>query len=183
MKLLTTLDEAWHLLGIGKIIAYPTEAVYGLGCDPFNQKAVENLLALKQRPETKGLIILISDWAQLDALIAPISDASLIPVRASWPGPTTWVFPKSSLVPQWVSGAFDSIAIRMSAHPLANQLSQRGPVISTSANISGLDPAKDVNQLFSQFPSGIDAVLQGELGTQLSPCAIYDVQTGICLRH
>ena len=182
MKLISTFDEARQFLRQGKIIAYPTEAIYGLGCDPFNKTAVEALLALKMRPVDKGLIILIADWAQLTSLISPVSEELLAPVRASWPGPVTWIFPKSSAIPDWLSGSHDTIAIRMSAHPIAHGLSIEGPVVSTSANISDHPTARNQAELSMQFPWGIGAFMQGGLGDAKQPSAIYDVLTGKRLR-
>ena len=182
MKIISQVGEARELLKKGSVIAYPTETVYGLGCSPFNQKAVEKTLALKQRAKNKGFILLIADWAQLESLIAPVSDALLETVRATWPGPVTWIFPKSSTIPDWLSGQHDGIAIRMSAHPIAHQLCLDGPVVSTSANISGHDPAVDLLGLREQFPQGIDAVLTGDLGGLNQPSAIFDLQTGTRLR-
>lgn len=182
MKIITEFDAARNLISKGKIIAYPTEAVYGLGCDPFNQHAVETLLALKQRSVEKGLIVLISDWSQLPSLIGVIPENALARVRGTWPGPITWIFPKSPIIPEWVSGIYPSIAIRMTSHPIARELCVAGPLISTSANISGHDPAVDLAGICSQFPFGIDALLSGPLGGLNKPSAIYDVLTGHQLR-
>ncbi len=182
MKIIHQVDVALECLQQGGIIAYPTEAVYGLGCDPFNRESVERLCALKQRATSKGLILLISDWSQLTPLIAPVSDAMLDSVRKTWPGPVTWIFPKSAVIPGWLSGDHDGIAIRMSAHPIAHDICQNGPVVSTSANISGQDPAVDLAGLRLQFPDGIDAVLSGDLGGLSQPSQIYDVRTGARLR-
>lgn len=182
MKIIHQFEEAWALLNAGKIIAYPTEAVYGLGCDPFNKYAVNQLLALKQRPEHKGLIILISNWLQLEQLTLPIDSALLEPVLKSWPGPVTWVFPKSSLIPEWVSGQHPTVAIRMSAHPTAQQICKHGPVVSTSANLSGLSPAMNFDDLQGQFPDGIDGFIVGDLGGAIKPTDIFDVCSGKRLR-
>ena len=182
MRQIQEFEQARKLLQQGKILAYPTEAVYGLGCDPFNQETVEKLLALKQRPVDKGLIVLIAEWDHLAPLIRCIPQSYLDKVRASWPGPVTWVFPKSPHVPSWVSGAQDTIAIRMSAHPIAHELSRNGPIISTSANVSEQAPARTLDELHAQFPQGIDALLLGELGDQKRPSAIYDVCSSKCLR-
>lgn len=182
MKITSQVGDARECLKQGDIIAYPTEAVYGLGCSPFNQYAVEKILALKQRSKCKGLILLIADWSQLTPLIAPISDELLDRVRATWPGPVTWIFPKASHIPDWLTGEHDGIAIRMSAHPLAHQLCMDGPVVSTSANIHGQDPATDLSELRLQFPDGIDVVLTGDLGGLSQPSAIFDVRNGARLR-
>ena len=182
MKVITQVGDARELLKKGGIIAYPTEAVYGLGCAPFNQQAVEKILALKHRTKSKGFILLIADWSQLTPLIAPVSGVLLEAVQATWPGPVTWVFPKSNIIPDWLSGQHDGIAIRMSAHPVARKLSVDEPVLSTSANISGHDPAIDFLGLCEQFPQGIDAVLTGDLGGLSQPSAIFDVLSGKRLR-
>ena len=182
MHMIHDIGEARCLLSEGKIIAYPTEAVYGLGCDPFDQKAVKYLLALKQRPIHKGLILLISDWAQLTPLIITISESQLDRARQTWPGPVTWLFPKASMIPDWLSGSHGTIAIRMTNHPVAKQLCLEGPIISTSANISSHLPARDLDNLFAQFPSGVDGCVIGDLGSQKQPSFIYDILTGNRLR-
>ncbi len=170
-------NEALQYLVRGQIVAYPTEAVYGVGCDPFNQHAVEKILQLKHRSFRQGLIVLIGDWLQLDALIQPIAPEKMLKVQASWPGPTTWIFPKSAHVPLWISGEHDSVAVRMSAHPVARQLCQHGPIVSTSANKSGEPPAKSIAELHVQFPQGVDVVVDGELGGAAQPSAVFDVLT------
>lgn len=183
MKILSNIDDAFPLLREGGVIAYPTEAVYGLGCDPFNQQAVQKIIHLKQRPIHKGMIILISNWQQLSPLIEELPEELMRPVRKTWPGPITWVFPKSDDIPSWICGDHGSIAIRMSLHPVASYLCQYGPIVSTSANISAMPPAKDLDALSKQFPGGgIDAVIAGELGKAAQPSAIYDVLTGSRLR-
>ena len=182
MKIIKTINEAKKLLQRGGLLAYPTEAVYGLGCDPFNQMAVEALFKLKGRDPHKGLILLISNWQQLTPLIAPVTDEQLAKVHATWPGFVTWIFPKSATLPEWLTGKHNSIAIRMSAHPIANALCAEAPLVSTSANRSGHPPAISENELHEQFPTGIDAFVQGSLGGFSKPSAIFDVLSGVQIR-
>lgn len=177
-----SVEKASQLLPQGGILAYPTEAVYGLGCDPFNQASVERLLTLKGRGAEKGFILLIADWSQLFPLIRPVTEEQLTRVRATWPGFVTWVFPKAPSLPEWLTGTHDSVAIRMSAHPIARVLSAKQPIISTSANPSGQPPAKNEAELRQQLPTGIDAVVQGKLGECMQPSAIYDVLNNLKLR-
>lgn len=177
-----SISQAQTSIEAGNVIAYPTEAVYGLGCDPWNECAVHQVLALKHRPVEKGLILVIADWAQLFPLIQPLTEAQLLAVRQTWPGHVTWVFPKSEQVPSWVSGAFDTIAIRMSAHPVTRALALKQPLISTSANQSGLEPARSWDEVLAQFPEGIEGCVEGVLGGALQPSTIRDVLTGACLR-
>jgi L-threonylcarbamoyladenylate synthase len=182
MKITHQIDDARECLLQGNILAYPTEAVYGLGCDPFNQVAVDKLLVLKQRTADKGFILLIANWGQLAPLIGPISDEIFEAVSDTWPGPVTWVFPKSDLILDSISGHHESIAVRMTSHPVARALCESGPIISTSANLSGCDPARDLAGLYAQFPFGVDVFLQGPLGGLSQPSEIYDALSGSRLR-
>ena len=116
----TSIEECIAALHKGGVIAYPTEGVWGLGCDPRDEAATLRLLALKQREVGKGLILIAADEAQLapfvamDALASDQRDA----VRASWPGPNTWIVPASANSPAWITGDHDGIAVRVSAHPV-----------------------------------------------------------------
>jgi L-threonylcarbamoyladenylate synthase len=178
MTSLISLNEAQYILKSGGVIAYPTESVYGLGCDAFHEPAVYRILALKKRDVSKGLIILIHDWAQLFSLIAPISDDCIDRVQNTWPGPVTWVFPKSSKTPDFLSGGHEGIAIRMSAHPVAKALCIDAPIVSTSANVSNMAPARDFNTVITQFLDSIDGVVDGDIGKEPQPSVILDVLSG-----
>ena len=112
------LNLAIDAIKKGGIIVYPTESVYGLGCNPFNEKAVKKLLLLKKREVRKGLILIASNIRQVLPLIKPIDANDLARALKTWPGHHTWVFPKSDLVPDWISGQYDSIAVRVSNHPI-----------------------------------------------------------------
>ena len=182
MRRIKDIDEARAFIQAGEVIAYPTEAVYGLGCDPFNQQAVEALLALKKRSASKGLILLVSDWEHVLPLIGDVPRARLEAVNQTWPGPVTWVFPKSDAVPAWLSGEHASIAIRMTAHPIARALCEHAPIVSTSANIAGIEPADDIKALDRLFPEGVVGVVVGDLGDDAAPSEIYDVLGGMRLR-
>ena len=182
MKIFSQITNARQLINHGGVIAYPTEAVYGLGCDPFNKEAVKRIIAIKRRSFSKGLIVLIADWSQLELLTSSIDNNLLDRVKETWPGHVTWVFPKSKLVHEYLSGEQDSIAIRMTAHPIARALCVDGPIVSTSANINGQDPAMDLAELMRQFPQGIDACISGDLGGANQPSTIYDVLSGQRLR-
>lgn len=177
-----SVDEAKKYIKNGKVIAYPTEAVYGLGCDPFNKDAVFRILEMKNRMPSKGLILLISNYMQLKKLTNAIPEECLQTVLKSWPGHTTYIFPKKSDLPDWIAGVHNSVAIRMSAHPVAKQLCDESAVVSTSANIQGARPAKTIAEIQLQFSTNIDAIVEGELGTNLEPSSIFDVLTNKKLR-
>lgn len=174
---ITDLNQAVLDMHAGHVLAYPTEAVYGLGCDPFNQAAVKRILTLKQRAPQQGLIVLIADWPQLFGLIGDIPVARLNIIKETWPGPVTWVFPKADCVPDWICGDHSSIAVRMTAHPIAQKLCQLGPIVSTSANPHGKTPARSLAELDHLFPTGLDGVIVGDLGTETQPSVIYDALT------
>lgn len=170
----------------GIVIAYPTEAVFGLGCDPDSESAVAQLLRLKKRPVEKGLILIAADYHQLQPYIddAQLSVAQKERMFASWPGPVTWVVPASSETPAWLTGRFESLAIRVSDHPLVQQICRNfgKPLVSTSANLSGFPPCRTAAEVGEQF--GVDfPVLSGETGGRLNPSEIRDVLTGELIRH
>src|SRR6185312_8170139 len=112
------IAAAVSALRAGGVVAYPTEAVYGLGCDPHNQAACVRLFTLKQRPLTQGVLLIAADFAQVEKYIdlARVPADALARVRASWPGPHTWVFPRSAETPTWLTGSHTGIALRVTAH-------------------------------------------------------------------
>ncbi|WP_438970616.1 L-threonylcarbamoyladenylate synthase [Methylophaga sp.] len=177
------IREAVRTLNMGGTIAYPTEAVFGVGCDPWDQEAVLDLLEIKQRPWTKGLILIASDFNQLQAFIEPVSSALLKQLQQSWPGPVTWLLPARAEVPVYLTGMHNSIAVRVTAHSQARALCDAfgGAIVSTSANITGLKPAKNVHQVRWQLP-GIDYVLPGALGGADKPSQIRDGISGDIIR-
>lgn len=178
-----TIEQAKLALSQGKIIAYPTEGVYGLGCDPFNSNAVAKLLSLKNRPIEKGLILLISEYAQLDHLIMPLSPTTQDKLTTYWPGPNTLLFYKHPDLPRHISGDHDKIAIRLSNHRVASALAQSHPIVSTSANISGQANLTNADEIIQQFGTSIAGVVAGALGNNKKPSSIIDLETGTYLRQ
>ena len=174
--------SAWHyryaarVLTKGGIIAYPTEAVFGLGCDPDNVDAVYCLLELKQRPVHKGLILIASDFSQVEKYLQPLSTEVAQRVQLSWPGPVTWVLPAKRSTPPWLTGWHDSLAVRVTNHPIARRLCNcyGGALVSTSANPAGLHPAKNELTVRRYFGNDIDFILYGEVGEDRKPSEIRD---------
>ena len=181
-----SIDTITALLRQGGVIAYPTEGVWGLGCDPHNEVAVLRLLALKQRDVAKGLILIASDEAQLAAFIetSPLSQAQLAQVRASWPGPNTWIVPASANAPGWITGAHTGIAVRVTAHPLVRALCDTfgGALVSTSANIASEPSPCSRAELDPRIVTGVDAVCDGETLGRQQPSTIRDARSGSTLR-
>lgn len=178
------LRDAVHALRGGGVVAYPTEAVWGLGCDPLNNAAVDRLLTLKKRDWRKGLILIAADFSQLVPYVQLPSRSAQKRAFSTWPGPATWVFPASDHCPMWISGERDTVAIRVTAHPVAAELclAWGGALVSTSANRSGRAPARSVSAVRLQFPQQLDALLPGALGGLAGPTPIRQVITGHLLR-
>lgn len=184
MKLSYSIDEAVETVRSGGILAYPTEAVFGLGCDPGNLSAVQRLLGAKQRPADKGLILLAANIHQLSEFVPPLSEETKERILASWPGPVTWLLPVHEHVSPLVRGNFQKIAVRVSAHPVCEQLCQRlgHPLISTSANITGRPAATTIQQVSEQLEQHIDLILDKPLGGRSQPSEIRDALTNKILR-
>jgi L-threonylcarbamoyladenylate synthase len=186
MTVALTPAEAAHVLHRGGVIAYPTEAVWGLGCDPFDEAAVERLLALKQRDVAKGLILIAGALDQFDDLLdwdaLPADRAAA--VHASWPGPHTWIVPASTRVPRWITGAHDGVAVRVSAHPQVIALCAAfgGPLVSTSANPSGAAPPRALGEFAPDLLARLDGVVEGATGGLANPTGIRDARSGSVLR-
>lgn len=177
------INEAVRILQQGGVIAYPTEAVYGLGCDPDNDQAVEKLLAIKQRSRDKGLILIAADFQQLRPYLAEINNSLKAKILATWPGPVTWLWPASPAVSSLLRGKHDTIAVRVTAHPLAAALCREfaGPLVSTSANLSGKPPTRTAEEVRNQLGE-LDYVLEGEVGGRTKPSEIRDALSGEVLR-
>ena len=178
----SSLDTAVAALSSGGIIAYPTEAVFGLGCDPANEAAVTRVFALKQRPLTQGMLLIAADFAQVEKYIdlAAVPAAALTRAQASWPGPHTWVFPRAQQTPHWLTGAHTGIALRVTAHPLAAALCRAfgDALVSTSANRHGEPPARSAEAVQAAFGADVAYILAGETGGLARPTPIRDALTG-----
>jgi len=179
------LRRAAQLLRDGAVIAYPTEAVYGLGCDPLNASAVIRLLELKQRPLEAGLILIAADFNQVEHFLEPVSASLQRKIFATWPGPVTWLLPARPEVPVWLRGRHESLAVRVTAHAGCVALCRAygGALVSTSANPRGRKPAQTPLQLRRYFDDSIDYLLPGPLGTRTRPSEIRDARTGKVLRN
>ena len=176
-------SEAAALLRAGGVLAYPTEAVFGLGCDPDNRTAFDTIFVLKQRPPEQGVLLIASDFEQIADWIAAPPQA-IARAQPTWPGPHTWIFPRSPRVPEWVAGGHSGIALRITAHPIAAALCRAfgGPIVSTSANVHGQPPARSANECEAMFGSALDGMLQGETGGLQRPTPIADAVTGAIIR-
>ena len=193
----------------GQLLAYPTESVWGIGCDPFNKQAVMRLLDIKQRPIEKGMIVVTDSPSRLTALLEGLTAVERQTVLDSWQADSinaiakqahTWLLPIPKnlpiTIPSWITGAHNSVAVRVIDHPLIKQLCAQmvsisnpyGFIVSTSCNPSGHSPARSLSEAQTYF---LDdqlhlnksvGYLQGEtLGYKL-PSQIGDALTGEIIR-
>ncbi|WP_416776975.1 L-threonylcarbamoyladenylate synthase type 1 TsaC [Xenorhabdus budapestensis] len=169
-----------------KVVAYPTEAVFGLGCDPDSETAVNRLLLLKNRPWEKGLILISDSYERLYSYVndEQLDDEQKKTVFSFWPGPVTWVIPAKVTTPKWLTGKFSKLAVRVTDHPLVKQLCSlyEKPLVSTSANLSGLEPCRSAEEVRRQFGNDFP-VLEGEIGGRKNPSEIRDALTGKLYRQ
>jgi L-threonylcarbamoyladenylate synthase len=181
-----SLEDAAAALRRGGVLACPTESVWGLSCDPFDETAVLRLLATKQRPVDKGLILAASALGQLDGLVDwdALPPARCNEVLASWPGPNTWIVPATARVPRWITGAHAGVAVRVSAHPLLAGLcaAYGGVLVSTSANPAGAPPPQALEAFDPALLDALDGIVPGATGGLARPTTIRDAASGLELR-
>ncbi len=178
------ISRAVAALRAGGVIAYPTEAVWGLGCDPRNEAAIARLLELKERPAEKGLILVAASFDPLRPFLQPLDAEREAAVLATWPGPVTWLWPANASVSPMLCGEHDTLAVRISDHPQVVALCETfgGPVVSTSANRSGESPARTREAVQARFGDALDFILTGETGGRERPSEIRDARTGRVIR-
>lgn len=180
---IANLSAAITALKAGEVIAYPTEAVYGLGCNPFDEQAMNRLFHVKQRPVEKGVILIAASIEQVAPFVYLTGETWQSAVIETWPGPVTWVLPAKPEVPDWITGGRETVAVRVSAHPVVQAICNGYgyPIVSTSANITAQPPAMSCAEVAAMFGDELLCV-GGELGQLDKPTQIFDAQTGQRLR-
>lgn len=180
----TDITTAVSFLKQGGVISFPTEGVFGLSCDPTNINAIKRLLQLKNRPLHKGLILIASEWEQLKPFASPLTNEQMDTLMATWPGPVTWLIPAAAGVTSLLTGEHTTIAMRITAHPIAKELCQAfgKPLVSTSANRNTLTPCTTAEEVSSIFEDELDFILEGATGGLTGPTTIRDLLTGKVLR-
>ncbi len=180
------IQQAVRCLKGGGLVAYPTESVYGVGCDPFNVDAVYRLLALKHRDEAKGLILVAANRHQVKTLLPDLSDQQLnFLEQSSLAEPLTGLLAdENDDIPPWIKGRHSRVAIRISRHPMVQELCLLfgGAIVSSSANITGFPSAKSPLQVRQQLQSGLDYLLVGPLGGARKPSRIQDLCSNTIIR-
>lgn len=177
------IQQVAHLIKQGGVIAYPTEGVWGLGCNPWDEQATLKVLELKARPVEKGLILIASTIEQFDFILHDLPKEQFAKLQQSWPGPFTWLVPHQDRVPDWITGTHATVALRVTNHPIVKALCDlTGPIVSTSANLAGQPSAQNRLMVEKYFHGQLDAVLNGELGKERKSSQITDLVTGKIIR-
>ena len=172
--------EFVHQLRRGGLVAYPTEAVYGLGCDPLNSSAVHALLELKRRSQNKGLILIAADYSQLSTYVKTLPDSVLKKIQQPTKDAITWLLPAQDWVPSWLTGGRSTIAVRLVQHALAKELCQLAQMalVSSSANISGYNALTTGHHTRLKFVGKAVYTINGRVGTAAKPSQIIDALSG-----
>jgi L-threonylcarbamoyladenylate synthase len=181
MRALKTTSQnirvASQIVSNGGLVVYPTDTVYGLGCDPFNVKAVKRVFRVKGERK-KPLPILACSVADLEK-IARLSDVARKIAAKFWPGPLTVIVPKKPALPDIVTNDLDSVGVRVPKHDMAIQLIRLsdGLLVGTSANKTGQKPACTASEALEQLGEEVDVVLDGGKALLEKPSTVADLTT------
>ena len=188
-----SLARAVAVLRAGGVIAYPTEAVFGLGCDPWCEAALGRIVAIKRRRFTKGLLLIGADGGHLEPFVRPDwmdwVERCLVRERRASDPPVTWLVPARAGVPGAVTGSRSGsrarVAVRITAHPVAAGLCRGfgGAIVSTSANTAAAPPGRRALEVRRRLGGKLDLVVPGPTGGHLRPSAIRDAESGRTLRE
>ena len=176
--------EAAGTIGGGGVIAYPTEAVWGLGCDPFSEQAVKKILCLKQRPVDKGLILIGSGVEHFSQYLHGLEPKYLQLFAIPLSQPTTWLVPDNGFAPRWVVGNHATVALRITCHPVVSALCNTfgGAIVSTSANPQGLPAATTQTKVEEYFAESLDFYAPGDIVGASRESEIKNLLTGEVVR-
>jgi L-threonylcarbamoyladenylate synthase len=180
---LASIDQVAAHFKRGGVIAYPTESCFGLGCDPLNRNSVLCVLRLKQRPQRKGLILIASHYRQVARFIKPLTYAEQAILKQEGAHAVTCLMPVKPSCPRWLRGAHDTLAVRLTAHPVAAGLCRAlgTALVSTSANVGGHKPARTYAECSRRFGRRA-LVLPGRVGRRKRPSTIRSWADGRILR-
>jgi L-threonylcarbamoyladenylate synthase len=166
----------------GKVVAYPTETVYGLAVDPFLETAIERLFEAKARDRGKPVLLIVADLDQLARVTTGLSEKARTYARAFWPGPLSLLLPKAPALPDALTAGSDKVCVRCPAHETARRLCQAvgGAITSSSANWSGQPPVLTLAEL--DLP-GVTLAIDGGALAPSAPSTVFDPDLGILLRE
>jgi L-threonylcarbamoyladenylate synthase len=180
------IDAGVDAIRHGEVVVYPTESVYGFGCDPLQPAAIKKIIHLKKREKNKGFILIVSCFSQLESYVDwhKVAQDKWQAVKNAWPGPVTWVLPAQTHVEPLLLGPNQTIAIRMSAHPVAKSLcaGMKGAIVSTSVNVSAQAPLMQSDDILTGFSDDIAGIVAGDLGREHKPSWVIDFASQVVLR-
>lgn len=157
------IELAALMIREGKLVAFPTETVYGLGANGLDSQAVQKIFAAKGRPGDNPLILHVAEIEDVYTLARQVPPAARMLMEKFWPGPLTFVLPKKELIPDAVTAGLDTVAIRMPDHPVARALIKKAgvPIAAPSANRSGYPSPTQAGHVWDDLKGKIDGVLDG----------------------
>jgi len=171
------IEKAAQAIRQGKVVLYPTDTLYGLGCDPFNEEALRRLFAIKGRSEKKGVLLLVQDYSYAEVVSDHIPELFYELVKAFWPGPVTLLLEGNSSCSRLLLGEEGKVGLR---HPDLAFLQLwmaaiPGPIVSTSANVSG-EPLAALEDLKQLSDHQVDLILEGtEMEQPSQPSTVVDL--------
>jgi len=174
------ITGAVETLKNGGVVVYPTETVYGIGCDPFNMEACERVQQMKKREDAKPLLLLASSLAQVEECAGELPEIPLRLAQIFWPGPLTMVIWPKNNFPGYLYGRTGGVAFRVTSHPVAEALARKFgfPVTSTSANVTGRTPIVTYENAQELFGKSADIVLETAEPLHGRPSTVIDLTSG-----
>lgn len=171
----TEISQAVGHLGAGRLVGFPTDTVYGIAADPYQEEAVLRLAKLKGRDRSKPLAVLVADMDQAISLVK-FDDVALDLAEKHWPGGLTLVLRRIESVPHWIGDAHSrTVGVRCPDHPLVLELLREfGPLVVTSANRSGDEPANTADEAAEVLGDGVAQYIDGDSGG-VPPSTVVDL--------
>ncbi len=160
----------------GGVVAFPTDTFYGLGVDPFDERAVKRLFEAKGRPANSPVPLLIASPVDLPLISSEIPDGALALANVFWPGALTLVFRAVDRLPDVVSAGAGTVGVRVPDHSAPRKIARAfgGPITGTSANISGEPPMKSATDVKAAFGDALDFVMEGVCGAHDAASTVVD---------
>ena len=157
------IETAARLLQQGGVVAFPTDTLYGLGADAWNEGAVRRLLAVKERPADLGIPLLLASMEDMERCVSSVPEAARRLAAAFWPGALTLVLPRAASVPDVVTGGRETVAVRVPDHFVPRYLAAAlgRPITGTSANKHGAPNPRSAEEVRAQLGDGVDMVVDG----------------------
>lgn len=171
-----TIRKAVNLLGKGDVVVFPTDTIYGIGASIAQESGIKKIFEVKSRSQNKPLIIYVADFEQLQQVTQGIPESTIESLRKIWPGAMSGIFPKTEIVPSFVTSGKGTVAVRIPNHPLCLELVRQvgDPLAVTSANVSGMETQKTAPEVAAQLGERVPLVLDGGPNPEQQPSTLVD---------